>query len=343
VKLRSLRVNSNELTELNTSYNLLLTQTDCSENLLTELDVSKNELLLSLNCSGNKLTDLNIQKNIDVQMLDCSNNRLSGIDVSRNTDLVYFRCFENSISSLDLGRNIRIRELNCRNNELLSLDAVAAAGITVIDSTGNPLTHISANLSGSIVTLNADGNGFVELIKLKSDTVSIAAIPREDAVFKNWSGTEGSVFADAKLNLAANTAYDLTANFEDNSAQGTAPPPAAAEAHNVSYHPNGGTGTAPMDINRYYAGEKVTLQKGTGLSNPGMILMGWMTAEGEPVGDPFIMPDRDVTLFAFWQEAALPNIPKTGGNQSRIGLILLIAGLTLTIAAACIKHRHSGR
>jgi hypothetical protein len=206
------------------------------------------------------------------------------------------------------------------------------------------MTHISANLNGSIITLNSNGNGFVELVKLKSGPASAtaAAVPRPGSVFINWSGTDGSVSSDAKFNLAANTAYDFTANFEDSSVPESEQLP-AAEAHAVSYHPNGGTGTAPVDMRRHYAGEKVTLQNGSGLSNPGMILMGWVTAEGEQVSDPFIMPDRDVTLFAFWQKADLPAIPKTGGSLSRIGPILFAAGLALTIAVACIKHGRSNR
>lgn len=45
--------------------------------------------------------------------------------------------------------------------------------------------------------------------------------------------------------------------------------------HCVSYHPNGGTGTVPMDMNRYYTGDQVMLKSGSGLTMPGKVFAGW--------------------------------------------------------------------
>jgi uncharacterized repeat protein (TIGR02543 family) len=72
------------------------------------------------------------------------------------------------------------------------------------------------------------------------------------------------------------------------------------ETYTVSYHPNWSLCEMPVDMNRYYRGDKVTPAIGEGLSNPGYKFAGWEFADGTPVTEPFIMGESDVTLFARW-------------------------------------------
>lgn len=76
--------------------------------------------------------------------------------------------------------------------------------------------------------------------------------------------------------------------------------PKPADRFTVSYHPNNAFGEAPMDMNRYYRGEEVTLMGGEGLTKPGYVFAGWELLDGTPVSEPFIITDQDVTLFATW-------------------------------------------
>lgn len=75
---------------------------DCSQNDLSSLDISGNVSLTNLNCSNNRLTALDPSKNIQLQSLSVSNNDITSLDVSNNRRLVYFSCGENRLSTLDI-------------------------------------------------------------------------------------------------------------------------------------------------------------------------------------------------------------------------------------------------
>jgi uncharacterized repeat protein (TIGR02543 family) len=78
-------------------------------------------------------------------------------------------------------------------------------------------------------------------------------------------------------------------------------PVSSEERYSVSYHPSWALCEMPVDMNRYYKGEKVTLATGEGLTRPGYEFAGWELADGTPVTEPFIMGESDVTLFATWK------------------------------------------
>jgi LPXTG-motif cell wall-anchored protein len=120
-------------------------------------------------------------------------------------------------------------------------------------------------------------------------------------------------------------------------------PETANSAFTVSYHPNGGTGTVPMDMTRYYRGDKVTLASGAGLSKPGAVFLGWALADDTAVTSPYTISSTDVTFFAVWGTASdLPEVPKTGDNASMIGFVMLFAGLAAA-AFAFFKKRAVAR
>ena len=82
----------------------------------------------------------------------------------------------------------------------------------------------------------------------------------------------------------------------------------AAHSYTVSYNPNGGIGSVPVDSNHYYQGGDVTVQGNTGnLSQTGHTFAGWNTsADGSGssyvAGAIFIMGSANVTLYAEWTQ-----------------------------------------
>jgi uncharacterized repeat protein (TIGR02543 family) len=111
-----------------------------------------------------------------------------------------------------------------------------------------------------------------------------------------------------------------------------------SETFTVSYHPNDGMGVAPMDYNRYYAGDKVLLKPGSGLERAGFVFAGWsLTPDGSPLGDTYTMGYGDVTLFAVWQTEDVGTPPKTGDTGSVFGFVMVAA------AAAVVWAAGSGR
>lgn len=115
----------------------------------------------------------------------------------------------------------------------------------------------------------------------------------------------------------------------------------AEPTYTVSYHPNGGKGAVPVDMNRYFRGDKVTLASGAGLTKPGAVFLGWALADGTPVTGQYTMGSSDVTFFAVWGSVKdLPHVPKTGDNAPVFGFIMLFSGLAAA-AVILIKKRAS--
>jgi hypothetical protein len=109
------------------------------------------------------------------------------------------------------------------------------------------------------------------------------------------------------------------------------------ETYTVSYHPNGGTGTVPIDTNRYYKGDKVTLLSGAGLRQGDLVWVGWELRDGTDVTSPITMPKHDVTLFAVYGPL---QPPKTGDRAGSAGWLMILGALSLA-AFVTVKKRVS--
>lgn len=111
------------------------------------------------------------------------------------------------------------------------------------------------------------------------------------------------------------------------------------KTYSVFYHPNGGSGTVPLDMNKYYPGDKVTLLPGDGLVKPGYTFAGWALQDDTGVSSPYTMGSRDVTFFAVW--SAVPKIPKTDDEAEAAGFVMLILGIALLAGLWIRKHKFS--
>lgn len=144
---------------------------------------------------------------------------------------------------------------------------------------------------------------------------------------------------------SAENGFLITNNYQ-------APP---EQTYTVTYHPNGGTGTLPVDTNRYTKGQAVKVLPGGGLTKWGSVFAGWALSDGTRVTDPFIMPDRDVTFFAIWEPepyvtpSPSPEIPLgaplTGGNSGSGPMAVLCIALALGIIGgmASLTKRQKGK
>ena len=113
-----LECSDNQLTDLNVSKNIALTNLNCYGNQLTSLDVSKNILLLNLQCGANQLTSLDVSKNTALMFLQCAINQITSLNVSNNAVLNSLYCYDNQITSLDVSKNTILHFLQCSNNQL---------------------------------------------------------------------------------------------------------------------------------------------------------------------------------------------------------------------------------
>ena len=117
------------------------------------------------------------------------------------------------------------------------------------------------------------------------------------------------------------------------------------ENYNLYYDVNGGTGT-PMNQCVPMFGESYSVRVSSDQpSREGYDFVGWSLSRG---GDVQVMPgstitlDRDIVLFAVWEEADSPaDLPQTG-DSSRPGLWLLLGLLsTAGLATLILRGRKS--
>ncbi len=158
VNIRTLILIDVELTSIDISKNIKLTEFECRFAHLTSLDVSKNVELTSLDCWGNSLTSLDVSKNLKLSRLFCSKNELTSLDVSKNLELEHLRCSRNKLTSLDVSKNLELKFLHCDGNQLLTLDVTNNVNLsTLIIDNNNPLSTLFIK-NGKNETVNVENN-----------------------------------------------------------------------------------------------------------------------------------------------------------------------------------------
>ena len=212
--------------------------------------------------------------------------------------------------------------------ERYSINAVVnnpSGGSIEFDPPGN------SYLPGTVVTLTARSNpGFTFVHWLKGTTSYVVAASVDIPDGYEFYSTEPSITVEVTDDEEL---MDYLAVFEGS------PVKRETRTYTVFYHPNGGMGSVPVDMNLYYRGDKVILASGAGLTKPGSVFLGWALADGTPVTDQYTMGSKDVTFFAVWGSPKnLPDVPKTGDEASIIGFTLLFAGLAVA-AVILIRKR----
>src|SRR5690606_1606216 len=92
----------------------------CRDTNLTTLDISNNINLTDINCVSIGLTQLDVSNNINLTYLACSYNNLSELDLSNNSILIFLICNNNNLTELDLSNNPNLETLWAINNPQLS-------------------------------------------------------------------------------------------------------------------------------------------------------------------------------------------------------------------------------
>jgi hypothetical protein len=122
LSLTNLSIANNQLTQLDVSNNILLEYFNCAMNQLTTIDLTYNLLLSNLHCHINQLTSLDLSNNSLLDTLSCFTNQLTNLDVTNNFNLIDLTCGDNNLISLDLSNNTNLLGVNAYNNNFASID-----------------------------------------------------------------------------------------------------------------------------------------------------------------------------------------------------------------------------
>lgn len=169
IALTELDIHSNSLTSLNISKNVNLSVLNCYDNQLTALDLRYNKSLVELNCRANSLSSLNVSNNPLLKVLYCINNQLTSLDVSNNTALKELYCNSNKITALDVSNNTALTTLYCNTNQLTSLKVGKSSSLKRIDCYSNKLTTLDVSDNTALSVLYCYSNQLTSL-KVTNDT-----------------------------------------------------------------------------------------------------------------------------------------------------------------------------
>ena len=160
IGLTELYCNKDSIRTLDVSQNTLLEYLDCSDNRLSGLDVTKNTALTGLDCFNNKLSTIDVRQNTSLTTLWCSSNKLSALDVKACTQLTELKCFSNQLTSLDVSKNTELATLHCFGNRLTSLDVTNNTQLTKLSCDSNRLTSLDVSKNTQLENLYCYGNNF---------------------------------------------------------------------------------------------------------------------------------------------------------------------------------------
>ena len=142
VKLDSIDVSRNSITQLNISNCKKLRYLDCSGNEISKLDVTNFKELKHLYCDGNNLSELDISKCKKLEQLTCSCNNLSELNVRHNSRLHFINCGDNNLQSIDLSKNQELEDFRCEDSPLKKLDISHCPKLEYINIYGSQITTI---------------------------------------------------------------------------------------------------------------------------------------------------------------------------------------------------------
>lgn len=183
---------NNQLTELDVSQNLNLSDLLLGNNQLTELNVSKNQYLSTLGIENNQLTSLDLSNNPDVIVLKASFNPITDLNLGKNESLMYLylehlplRVFNNNpISDTSFAIYSQLMELNVAYTPFESLNLSYNPILLWVDISGSTIAQL--NISDMIINgLYATRSKLTDLIYEKKDLRNLSELRIERTPFED--------------------------------------------------------------------------------------------------------------------------------------------------------------
>lgn len=184
IALTNLECQINKLTSLNITKNVNLESVWCHENKLVFVDFSNNINLQTIECDTNEMTSIDLSKNINLKTLITSRNPLNNLDVSNNINLVQIYCSSNRLMNLDISKNTKLVYFRCDTNYLTQLDASKNIALKQFSCKDNLLT--SLNLKNGYNT-NFDVSFFLYCSFLQNPDLKCIAVDNAAYSNANWS------------------------------------------------------------------------------------------------------------------------------------------------------------
>ena len=156
--LRELYCVNNQLTKLDVSGCVELKILDIYSNKLQSLDIADCVALQTLYCHHNQLETLNVSNNAALQALSVIDNQLTVLNVSNNAALTVLGVASNRLTALDVSNNMALQTLWCGYNRLKTLDVSNNTALRTLGCQSNELTTLDVSNNTALEYLYCDGN-----------------------------------------------------------------------------------------------------------------------------------------------------------------------------------------
>jgi len=183
--LTDLDCDDNNLTSLDLTNCTSLQDLDCDDNNLTSLDLTNCTSLIEVDCDDNNLTSLEVSNLIWLTDLDCDDNNLTSLDLTNCTSLIDLGCDDNNLTSLDLTNCTSLQYLDCEVNNLTSLDVTNCTLLEFLDCEENNLTSLDLTNCTSLRVLDCYDNNLTSL-----DVTNCTSLTDLDCSYNNLTSLD---------------------------------------------------------------------------------------------------------------------------------------------------------
>ncbi len=171
IALKTLICNTNNLTSLDISQNLLLETLTANANDLATIDLSNNTALKSLNLGANAFTSLDVSNNTALTILSLqANGGLTAIDISNNVLLKQLRTYSTNIATLDVSSHPDLEMLRAYSSALTSIDVSNNLKLEELRVNGTNVTELDLSANTAITSLRVNDTG-IETLDLTNQIV----------------------------------------------------------------------------------------------------------------------------------------------------------------------------
>ncbi|WP_299886419.1 M4 family metallopeptidase [uncultured Lacinutrix sp.] len=210
--LISLVCESNSITSLDLSNNVVLETIDADANDLTSLILPTNGSLITFICNNNaNLTTVDFSGNINLESIQATNNDLTTVNFSNLPVLTSLFLSSNNLTNVDISTLTSLESFSINSNGLTSIDLSNNSSLTSLDVSQNSLTSLDINNNLALEYLTFTDNT-INTIDVQNHT-SLIWLYGGQNVLSSIDITNNTALERLWLNDNNLTSIDLSSNI----------------------------------------------------------------------------------------------------------------------------------
>ena len=162
--LQTLTIFENNISTVDLSNNLSLTELNLYGNNISEIDLSHNQNLITLALANNNISEIDLSHNINLEYLFLNDNNITELNISNNTNLIGLHLYNNNLSEIDLSHNLNLTNLNLDGNSLAELDLSNNQRLTDLSLNDNNIIELDLSDNSNLINISVNSNNLTNLL-----------------------------------------------------------------------------------------------------------------------------------------------------------------------------------